>query len=112
MSIKIFVHAPYDQYVTANTRFWNASGIDVSLDATGMRVQTESLVSILIGGIAFQAPPDGGVAPAADANAVFNLFPTREAAMKRPDLTSSASSSCSSSRCAASRWARRSTSAG
>ena len=73
VSIRIFVRAPYDQYVTANTRFWNASGVDVSLDATGVRVQTESLVSILIGGIAFQTPPDGGVAPAADANAVFKL---------------------------------------
>ena len=87
VSIKIFVRAPFDQYVTANTRFWNASGVDVSLDATGVRVQTESLVSILIGGIAFQTPPDGGVAPVADANAVFNLFQTREAALKRPDLT-------------------------
>jgi paraquat-inducible protein B len=86
VSIKIFVRAPFDQYVTANTRFWSASGVDVSLDATGVRVQTESLVSILIGGIAFQAPPDGGVAPVADANTVFHLFPTREAAMKQPDL--------------------------
>jgi paraquat-inducible protein B len=86
VSIKIFVRAPYDQYVTANTRFWNASGVDVSLDANGVRVQTESLVSILIGGIAFQTPPDAGVAPAADANMVFNLFQTREAAMKQPDL--------------------------
>lgn len=86
VSIRIFVRAPYDQYVTANTRFWNASGIDVALDANGIRVQTESLVSILIGGIAFQTPPDGGVAPAADANAVFELFQTREAAMKQPDL--------------------------
>ena len=65
VSIRIFVRAPYDQYVTANTRFWNASGVDVSLDASGVRVQTESLVSILIGGIAFQTPLDGGVAPAA-----------------------------------------------
>ena len=86
VSIKIFVRAPYDQYVTANTRFWNASGIDVTLGADGLQVQTESLVSILIGGIAFQALPDAGASPAADANHVFNLFQTREAAMKRPDL--------------------------
>jgi paraquat-inducible protein B len=31
----IFVHAPYDRYVTTDTRFWNASGIDIALDATG-----------------------------------------------------------------------------
>jgi paraquat-inducible protein B len=85
VSIKIFVRAPFDQYVTANTRFWNASGVDVSLDATGVRVQTESLISILIGGIAFQAPPDGAVALAAEASAVFYLFATRDAAMKAPD---------------------------
>jgi paraquat-inducible protein B len=84
VSIRIFVHAPYDQYVTADTRFWNASGSDMSLDANGVRVQTESLAAILIGGIAFQTPPDTGVAPVADANAAFYLFPTRDEAMKRP----------------------------
>ena len=63
VSIRVFVHAPYDKYVTSNTRFWNASGVDVSLSAAGIQVQTESLVSILIGGIAFEAPQssDGAV---------------------------------------------------
>ncbi len=61
VSFTIFVHAPYDEYVTQNTRFWNASGIDVSFDATGLNIRTQSLVSILVGGVAFQAPPDGGV---------------------------------------------------
>ena len=50
------MNAPYDQYVTPTTRFWHASGIDVSLSASGLSVQTESLVSILIGGIAFETP--------------------------------------------------------
>jgi len=86
VSIKVFVRAPYDQYVTTNTRFWSASGIDVSLEATGIQVQTESLVSILIGGIAFQTRPDAEVGPAADANHVFQLFRTRAEAMRRPDL--------------------------
>ena len=85
VSFRIFVHAPYDEHVTQNTRFWNASGIDVSFDATGLNVRTQSLVSILVGGVAFQAPPEGGVAPAAEANAVFALFQTRDAAMKQPD---------------------------
>ncbi|MGH8702319.1 MAG: intermembrane transport protein PqiB [Burkholderiales bacterium] len=86
VTIKIFVRAPYDQYVTTDSRFWSASGIDISLGATGVRVETESLVSILIGGIAFQARSDSEVAPPAEANHVFNLFRTREEAMKRPDL--------------------------
>ena len=33
LDIRIFVNAPYDQYVNSGTRFWNASGIDVSLGA-------------------------------------------------------------------------------
>src|SRR5215475_5254825 len=31
IDVQIFVNAPYDQYVNAGTRFWNASGIDVSV---------------------------------------------------------------------------------
>ena len=33
LNVKIFVQAPYDQYVNPDTRFWHASGIDVSLSA-------------------------------------------------------------------------------
>src|ERR1019366_1762371 len=40
LTVKVFVRAPYDQYVNPNTRFWHASGIDVSLSASGLKVQT------------------------------------------------------------------------
>ena len=86
VTIRIFIHAPHDQYVTANTRFWNASGIDIALDAEGFRVQTQSLVSVLVGGIAFQTRPDAEIAPPAGAGAQFPLFANREDAMRRPDL--------------------------
>ena len=85
VTVKIFVNAPYDQYVTTNSRFWNASGIDVSLDATGVKVHTQSLASIVIGGVAFESPP--GILPAspADENHVFALATSRSQAMKLPD---------------------------
>jgi paraquat-inducible protein B len=83
--VRIYVRAPYDQYVTTNTRFWNASGVDVSLSATGLQVRTESLVSVLVGGVAFQTPPDGEVAPPAESKAVFQLFGSRTEAMRQPD---------------------------
>ena len=85
VTIKIFIHAPYDQYVTANTRFWDASGIDLTLDATGVKVNTQSVVSILIGGVAFETPPGTGALPEADPDTVFPLFANRVAAMKQPD---------------------------
>ncbi len=84
ITANVFVQAPYDQYVTAGTRFWQASGIDASLSASGVSVRTESLVSILIGGIAFETPVDGLVLPPAAPNTMFKLFDTREEAMKPP----------------------------
>lgn len=51
-----FVRAPYDELVKPETRFWNASGIDVSMSAKGLKVRTESVVSVLVGGIAFETP--------------------------------------------------------
>ena len=85
ITAKVFVHAPYDQYVTTATRFWQASGIDVSLAANGINIQTESLVSILIGGIAFETPPTDPISPPAAANTAFKLFDNRAQAMKPPE---------------------------
>ncbi len=79
-SLKVFVRAPYDQYVTSNTRFWQASGIDVQVSASGLKVQTQSLLSILVGGIAFETPANGPVLPAADQDAAFTLFDSRDLA--------------------------------
>ena len=84
LTVKVFVKAPYDQYVTPNTRFWHASGIDLSLTASGLSVQTQSLVSMLIGGIAFETPATGPVLPAAAADTVFTLYGDRNEAFQLP----------------------------
>ena len=82
--VRIFVNAPYDRYVSANARFWHASGIDVALDANGIKLNTESLTSVLVGGLAFQAPDGAVPQPPAAENAVFALFPDRGLAMRQP----------------------------
>ncbi|HXJ75064.1 MAG TPA: MlaD family protein, partial [Candidatus Dormibacteraeota bacterium] len=84
LNVKIFVEAPYDQYVNRNTRFWQASGIDVSLSAAGLHVQTESVMSILAGGVAFETPATGPLLPPAEAGATFELFDDRIAAFRPP----------------------------
>ena len=86
VTLKVFVSAPYDQYVNPNTRFWHASGVDVSLDASGIKINTQSVVSILIGGLAFETPANSAVLPPAEPNAVFELFANRDGAMKNPDV--------------------------
>ena len=84
LNVKVFVNAPYDQYVNPNTRFWNASGIDVSLTANGLNVQTQSVLSVLIGGIAFETTVTEPVLPPAEADTVFTLYSNRTDAFKLP----------------------------
>jgi paraquat-inducible protein B len=86
VTLKVFVNAPYDQFVTTSTRFWNASGVDVSVDATGIKVDTQSVASILIGGIAFEAPPGSSPAQPAEEHHIFVLANSRAQAMKLPDM--------------------------
>ena len=85
VDIKIFVNAPYDKYVNPGTRFWNASGIDVSVGAGGVDVRTQSLVALLAGGLAFDTPPFAAKAEPAAANTVFTLYSDQATAMKQPD---------------------------
>ncbi|MNJ32376.1 Paraquat-inducible protein B [compost metagenome] len=84
VDIEVFVHSPNDEFVTDNTRFWNASGIDVEVGANGFAVRTESLSSLLVGGIAFRAPqfnPDDQVA---SEDKVFELFEDEKTALAPP----------------------------
>ena len=84
LSVRVFVRAPYDQYVTPETRFWQASGVDMSLSASGLTVQTQSLLSILVGGVAFETPATGTDLTAAEPETEFRLFRDRENAFKLP----------------------------
>ena len=98
----MFVNAPYDRYVTAGTRFWNASGIDVTVGADGVDVQTR-----VAGGAARQVaspltpPPFIPPAAPAAADTTFTLYKDRAAAMKAPDpVAQTLRRSISTSRCA------------
>jgi len=86
VDIGVFIAAPYDRFVTSNSRFWHASGVDFSVDANGLRLTTESLVAVVEGGVAFQELPD--LAPAAGpapAGTSFTLYADRSQALRLPD---------------------------
>jgi len=84
VTLRVFVNAPYDKFVGVNTRFWQASGIDAQLSASGFTLRTQSLATILLGGIAFQAPDDA-MGPLAKENTAFMLAADEATAMKEPD---------------------------
>ena len=54
--LEVFIRSPYFEYVHANTRFWNASGVEFNMNSAGAEFRMESLASVLIGGVAFDTP--------------------------------------------------------
>ena len=84
LSVKIFIESPYQRLVTPQTRFWNASGLDLSVDANGLTLNTQTLTSVLAGGIAFEQPEGESRQPVAAAGTEFTLFNDRKSALAPP----------------------------
>ncbi|WP_155741642.1 intermembrane transport protein PqiB, partial [Burkholderia stagnalis] len=80
-----FVNAPYDQYVGENSREWQASGVDLRLDSSGLKLNTQSLATVILGGIAFQTPPNQTTGATAPGNTTFRLAADQADAMRDPD---------------------------
>jgi len=85
VTMQVFVNAPYDQYVGTNSRWWHASGVDLRLDASGFKLNTQSLATVVLGGIAFQTPPNQEPGQQAPDNMTFRLGSDEQDAMRDPD---------------------------
>jgi paraquat-inducible protein B len=85
IAVRVFVEAPYDRLVTPQARFWNASGVDVRLSASGLAFNAQSVATVLAGGIAFELPPGAPRAEPARPDSRFVLFNDRRAALAPED---------------------------
>ncbi|HVT37087.1 MAG TPA: MlaD family protein [Nevskiaceae bacterium] len=85
VTLQAFIDDPYDQYVTQNVRFYNASGVSAQVGANGVQINMQSLLSLVAGGVVFELPPamDGGGAVSGDT--LFQLYDDRNMAMAPPD---------------------------
>lgn len=81
VSLQIFVDGPNDQFVTRSSRFWNASGVDMSLGVDGLKIDTQSLATILAGGVAFQDPRGPHDSTPAPEDSSYQLFGDQATAM-------------------------------
>jgi paraquat-inducible protein B len=79
---KIFIHKPYDKYVNVNTRFWQSGGVNLSLGADGLKVNTESIVSIMAGGVSFSTPAYLETGELAPKNHEFIIYQDKETAFE------------------------------
>jgi paraquat-inducible protein B len=85
VTLRVFINQPYEKFVGINTRFWHASGLDMQINASGMTLRTQSLATILLGGIAFGPPEDEDNGAIAAQDAAFTLAADETIAMKQPD---------------------------
>jgi hypothetical protein len=60
--------------VRQNTKFWNVSGIGVDLYLFGVKAKTESLTSLIKGGIAFATPLNDKMGNEVENGMVFRLY--------------------------------------
>jgi paraquat-inducible protein B len=63
VNVYAFVRAPYDALIHDDTRFWDASAIDVSAGPQGIRVRLNSVQQLVTGAIGFDTPQPGDVLP-------------------------------------------------
>lgn len=84
VSVEVFIDAPNDKFVTQGTRFWNASGIDAQVGADGLKVHTQSLISLILGGVAFATVDVNHNTPAESA-VTFELYDSEGDARANPD---------------------------
>ena len=80
VEIKVFIEPAYAPLVRKHTRFWNASGVSVDANLSGVKIRSESLASIVAGGIAFATPEHRKDSPPTDPSLPFRLYEDFDAA--------------------------------
>lgn len=79
-----FVRAPFDKLVRTDSRFWDASGVEISMRGGGLKAQLVSPEALIAGAAAFDTPQDAGAAPAAPKGETFPLYSDKRTAETAP----------------------------
>ena len=74
VEVKVYIEPPFASLVRKHTRFWNASGLSIDADLSGLKIRSESLASIVAGGIAFATPEHRKDSPPTDPSLPFRLY--------------------------------------
>ncbi|NND69385.1 MAG: MCE family protein, partial [Halioglobus sp.] len=80
----IFIDAPYHELVNSAVRFWDISGFELSAGADGFRVETGSVDTMLLGGVAFALPDGVSAGTPVEAGTSFKLYGTRDEIHENP----------------------------
>ncbi|HYZ42510.1 MAG TPA: MlaD family protein, partial [Stellaceae bacterium] len=78
--VRIFVYAPHDSLIRAASRFWTSSGVQLEVGAQGLKIATESLLTMIAGGIVFDTPEPALSGTPSTPSSTFRLYADRQAA--------------------------------
>jgi paraquat-inducible protein B len=78
--LEIFIDSPYHRQAKRGSRFYNVSGLDLEIGANGVRIDTPSLASFLVGGISFFTSDDLNTSPPAGEDQIFILYASHDEA--------------------------------
>lgn len=81
---EIFIDAPYHELVTSGVRFWDASGVSLSADASGFKVETGAMDTILFGGVSFGVPEGASPGEEVAQHTTFQLYSTYDDMLQNP----------------------------
>lgn len=56
VDLTVVIYQRHQSLVNAGSRFFNASGLEVSLGAAGLKLDMQSVAALLLGGISFETP--------------------------------------------------------
>jgi paraquat-inducible protein B len=80
VTLRIFVHQPWDDLVRSRTHFYNSSGITAALEGGGFHIEFQSLQAILTGGVTFELPQEADNDPPSPEGSVYPLYEDRSEA--------------------------------
>jgi len=80
----VFIDAPFHDLVTTSVRFWNASGIALSVSAEGFNLSMGSIETLLTGGISFGESPGSPLGQSVEDKEIFRLYDTYKETLEHP----------------------------
>lgn len=75
-----FIEAPYHTLVTTNTKFWDISGVQMELGASGVKISTGSIETLLTNGVTFGIPEGMQQGEQVAERSYFDIHPNYQSA--------------------------------
>jgi paraquat-inducible protein B len=82
--IDVFINSPFDRLVHADTRFWDASAVQLAMAGSSPRLQLQSVPALFEGAVDFETPDEAAAGSPARPDQAFTLYESRDRAEHAP----------------------------